>query len=58
MENLAKQGQLLQNGQNCASIISLTPLKIVGNVSEMMVAKIKPGLDAEINFISGEKYNT
>ena len=24
----------------------------------MMVAKIKPGLDAEINFISGEKYNT
>ena len=58
VENLAKQGQLLQNGQSCASIISLTPLKIVGNVSEMMVAKIKPGLDAEINFISGEKYNT
>ena len=50
VENLAKQGQLLQNGQNCASIISLTPLKIVGNVSEMMVAKIKPGLDAEIQF--------
>ena len=48
VENLAKQGQLLQNGQSCASIISLTPLKIVGNVSEMMVAKIKPGLDAEI----------
>ena len=58
VENLAKKGQLLQNGQSCASIISLTPLKIVGNVSEMMVAKIKPGLDAEINFISGEKYNT
>ncbi|MAK16522.1 MAG: hypothetical protein CMQ70_00960 [Gammaproteobacteria bacterium] len=58
VENLAKQGQLLQNGQSCASIISLTPLKIVGNVSEMMVAKIKTGLDAEINFISGEKYNT
>ena len=58
VEKLAKQGQLLQNGQSCASIISLTPLKIVGNVSEMMVAKIKPGLDAEINFISGEKYNT
>ena len=58
VENLAKQGQLLQNGQSCASIISLTPLKIVGNVSEMMVAKIKTGLDAEVNFISGEKYNT
>ena len=58
VENLAKQGQLLQNGQSCASIISLAPLKIVGNVSEMMVAKIKTGLDAEINFISGEKYNT
>ena len=24
----------------------------------MMVAKIKPGLAAELNFISGEKYNT
>ena len=58
VENLAKQGQLLQNGQSCASIISLSPLKIVGNVSEMMVAKIKTGLDAEVNFISGEKYNT
>ena len=29
VENLAKKGQLLQNGQNCASIISLSPLKIV-----------------------------
>ena len=42
VENLAKQGQLLQNGQSCANNFSNTP-KIVGNVSEMMVAKIKPG---------------
>ena len=33
VENLAKEGQLLQNGQLCASLISLSPLKIVGNVS-------------------------
>ena len=58
VENLAKKGQLLQNGQVCASIISLSPLKIVGNVSEVMVAMIKPGQSAEVEFISGEKFNT
>lgn len=58
VENLAKKGQLLQNGQNCASIISLSPLKIVGNVSEVMVALVKPGQNAEVEFISGEKFNT
>ena len=58
IENLAKRGQLLQNGQNCASIISLSPLKIVGNVSEVMVAMVKPGQNAEVEFISGEKFNT
>ena len=58
VENLAKKGQLLQNGQVCASIISLSPLKIVGNVSEVTVAIIKPGQIAEIEFISGEKFNT
>ncbi len=58
VENLAKKGQLLQNGQVCASIISLSPLKIVGNVSEVTVAMIKPGQIAEIEFISGEKFNT
>ena len=58
VENLAKKGQLLQNGQVCASIISLSPLKIVGNVSEVTVAMIKPGQSAEVEFISGEKFNT
>ena len=58
VEQLAKKGQLLQNGQVCASIISLSPLKIVGNVSEVMVAMIKPNQNAEIEFISGEKFNT
>ena len=58
VEQLAKKGQLLQNGQVCASIISLSPLKIVGNVSEVLVAMIKPNQNAEIEFISGEKFNT
>lgn len=58
VEQLAKKGQLLQNGQVCASIISLSPLKIVGNVSEVMVAMIKQKQNAEIEFISGEKFNT
>ena len=58
VEQLAKKGQLLQNGQVCASIISLSPLKIVGNVSEVMVAMIKQNQNAEIEFISGEKFNT
>ncbi len=56
VEKLAKEGQLIQNGQMCASIVSLSPLKIAGNVSELLVSKIKKGQRAEIEFISGEKF--
>lgn len=58
VENLAKEGQLIQNGQMCASIVSLSPLKITGNVSELVVGKIKKGQRAEVKFISGEKFES
>lgn len=58
VESLAKKGQLLQNGQKCASIISLSPLKIVGNVSEVIISKIRAGQKAKIKFISGEEYDS
>ena len=58
VEKLAKEGQLIQNGQMCASIVSLSPLKIAGNVSELVVSKIKKGQRAEIKFISGEKFES
>ena len=58
VEKLAKEGQLIQNGQMCAAIVSLSPLKIAGNVSELVVSKIKRGQRASIKFISGEKYES
>ena len=58
VDNLAKEGQLLQNGQICASLVSLSPLKIVGNVSELVVSKIKPGQPVKIKLISGEEFET
>ena len=58
VEDLAKEGQLLQNGQNCARIISLSPLKIVGNIPEILVSKVEVGQDVEIKFLSGQQYNS
>ena len=58
VEKLAKEGQLIQNGQICASIVSLSPLKIAGNVSELVVSKIKKGQKAKIKFISGENFES
>ena len=58
VEKLAKEGQLLQNGQLCASLISLSPLKIVGNVSELLVNKVKIGQNVHVTFLSGEGYKS
>ena len=58
VENLAKEGQLLQNGQLCASLISLSPLKIVGNISELLVNKVKIGQNVTVTFLSGEEYKS
>ena len=58
VEKLAKEGQLLQNGQLCASLISLSPLKIVGNVSELLVNKVKIGQNVNVTFLSGEGYKS
>jgi len=58
VEKLAKEGQLIQNGQMCATIVSLSPLKVAGNVSELVVSKIKRGQRASIEFISGEKFES
>ena len=58
VEKLAKEGKLIQNGQMCATIVSLSPLKIAGNVSELVVSKIKRGQRASIKFISGEKFES
>ena len=58
VEYLAKEGQLLQNGQNCGWLISLSPLKIVGNIPEMLVSKVKVGQKVLVRFLSGEEYES
>jgi len=58
VEDLAKEGQLLQNGQNCARIISLSPLKVVGNIPEILVSKVEVGQEVLIKFLSGQEYSS
>jgi len=58
IENLAKEGQLLQNGQNCGRLISLSPLKVVGNIPEMLVSKVKVGQKVMVEFLSGQQYES
>ncbi|GIS47255.1 MAG: hypothetical protein Ct9H90mP19_4920 [Gammaproteobacteria bacterium] len=58
VEKLAKEGQLKQNGQMCASIVSLSPLKIAGNVSELVVSKIKKkGKELKLNLFLEKSLN-
>ena len=56
IEDVAKEGQLLQNGQKCGTLISLSPLKIVGNISELLVSKIKLGQEAKVKFVEGSEF--
>ena len=58
VDNLAKEGELLQNGQICGTLVSLSPLKVIGNVSEIAVSNIAMGLPVEIKLISGDTFNS
>ncbi len=50
----AEIGSLLQPGGACATVIQLDPIKLVGFVPEIDVAKIEPGARARARLASGE----
>jgi multidrug efflux system membrane fusion protein len=50
----AEIGSLLQPGGACATVIQLDPIKLVGFVPEIDVAKIEPGARAGARLASGE----
>lgn len=50
----AEMGALLQPGASCATVIQLDPIKLVGFVPEIDVAKIEDGARAGARLTSGE----
>lgn len=51
---IAKQGDLLQLGGVCATITDSDPMLITGQVSERDIAKLKVGMGAQANLVTGE----
>ncbi|MFU8776936.1 MAG: efflux RND transporter periplasmic adaptor subunit, partial [Roseovarius sp.] len=49
----AEIGSLLQPGALCATVLQLDPIKMVGFVSEMQVARVAIGATANIRMASG-----
>lgn len=51
----SKVGDLLKNGDVCAKLVSQDPILVVGEVTESEVAKLKIGMPATANLVTGEK---
>lgn len=51
----AERGTLLRVGDVCARVVSLTPIKLVGFVSETEVGRLSPGMAARARLVSGER---
>ena len=51
----AELGTLLQPGQPCATVVQLDPLKLVGFVPELDVARLEPGAPAQARLATGEE---
>lgn len=50
----AKVGSLLSVGEQCATLVALDPLHVIGAVRESDVQKIKPGMKGVARLITGE----
>ena len=51
----AEIGSLLQPGALCATVLQLDPIKIVGFVSELQVARVEPGAETTARTASGHQ---
>lgn len=51
---VSKAGSYLNVGQPCATLVSLSPLRAVGAISERDVAKVKVGMTADAVLVTGE----
>lgn len=49
----AELGALMQAGSDCATVIQLDPMKLVGFISEAQVERVAPGAEAEARLVSG-----
>lgn len=49
-----EKGALLTNGQPCAVLLELDPIRVRGDIAESEVDKVLPGAHAEVQLISGQ----
>ncbi|MFT6913229.1 MAG: multidrug efflux system membrane fusion protein [Paracoccaceae bacterium] len=51
----AELGTLLQAGDHCATVIQLTPIKLVGDIPEMSVDKVRVGAISAARLVTGRQ---
>ena len=58
IESILKEGNFIQRGQICATIIELNPIKFVAEVPEILIKDVFEGLRANIDLVTGERILT
>jgi len=53
--SMANVGDYLQGGDVCATVVNSDPLIAIGQVSEINVARISVGMEADVELITGQK---
>ncbi|WP_116131851.1 efflux RND transporter periplasmic adaptor subunit [Tropicimonas sp. IMCC34043] len=51
----AELGALMQSGSDCATVIQLAPMKLVGFVSETQIERVEPDAMAQARLVSGRQ---
>jgi len=52
----AELGELLQPGSECATIIDLSPIKLIGYAPERLVDRIEPGAPVGARLLTGQEF--
>ena len=58
IESILKEGNFIQRGQVCATIIELNPITFVAEVPEILIKDVFEGLRVNIDLVTGERILT
>jgi len=58
IESILKEGNFIQRGQICATIIELNPITFVAEVPEILIKDVFEGLRVNIDLVTGERILT
>lgn len=53
---VADIGEHLSIGTTCATIVDSNPMKAIGQVSELDIAKVQLGMDAKVDMVTGQSF--